>query len=347
MTTPQKVLYDDIWSRSVKALDEEEAKRTMKTELRDDDGCVIILHPNDDGTYHWMCPNCKREDLGLSAETDLTAYCPNVACPGCGFQFGVDKRYLNELSAPYICGECLFTQRFDGACGNCGANALRRASTPLPLSSSESLPKAGQLADEVELSDEQVTEIEARLQDVYAKWHSPDYVKRLLDTDIPALCQTVRTLREELECACEFCDETVYDKQGNPLTFLVCGRCWNASAVKNQEAITALRDEAATLTAENTALREQLQAKATLVISETAQENTRLREQLAEARAQVEKFSTLADERHDLLAAEKRANDGLRGQVVGLNTKLAQVEKELAATKQHRDDLIEELRRQP
>lgn len=114
---------------------------------------TIILHPNDDGTYHWMCPNCKREDLGLSAETDLTAYCPNVTCPHCGFQFGVDKRYLNELSTSYICGECLVTQRFSGTCGNCGANALRRASMPVPLDMEEKQLKMPSENELIEVGD--------------------------------------------------------------------------------------------------------------------------------------------------------------------------------------------------
>lgn len=66
------------------------------------DGCAIILHPNDDGTYHWMCPNCKREDLELSAETNLADYIPNITCSNCGFQFGVDKRYLNTQTSEPI-----------------------------------------------------------------------------------------------------------------------------------------------------------------------------------------------------------------------------------------------------
>lgn len=114
----------------------EEAEELSMTIPTASDGCTIILHPNDDGTYHWMCPNCKREDLGLSAETNLDDYLPNVTCPNCGFQFGVDKRYL---SASYICKECLTTQRFDGACGNCGARATRRASIPVPLASSRDI----------------------------------------------------------------------------------------------------------------------------------------------------------------------------------------------------------------
>lgn len=106
---------------------------------KNNDGCTIVLHPNNDGTYHWMCPNCKTEDLGLSAETNLADYIPNVTCPSCGFQYGVDKRYLNESlsSASYICGECLHIQRFDKACGNCGASAMRHASTPVPLQSNQ------------------------------------------------------------------------------------------------------------------------------------------------------------------------------------------------------------------
>ena len=55
---------------------------------------TIILHPNNDGTYHWTCPKCKHEGLSLSSETNLADFLPNVTCSNCGFQFGVDKRYL-------------------------------------------------------------------------------------------------------------------------------------------------------------------------------------------------------------------------------------------------------------
>ena len=81
---------------------------------------------------------------------------------------------------------------------------------------------------------------------------------------IPALCQTVRALRaetnqlkEELEVACEFCDEPSYDKAGNALTFLVCGRCWNKNMEVNRQTISTLRDELAALTRERDALRKQ------------------------------------------------------------------------------------------
>ena len=83
-------------------------------------------------------------------------------------------------------------------------------------------------------------------------------------TDIPTLCQTVRALRaetnqlkEELEVACEFCDEPSYDKAGNALTFLVCGRCWNKNMEVNRQTISTLRDELAALTRERDALRKQ------------------------------------------------------------------------------------------
>ena len=69
---------------------------------------------------------------------------------------------------------------------------------------------------------------------------------------IPALCATISALRaEQIEGeTCEFCDHPTNDEKGNPLTFLVCGRCWNANAETNRKTITELRDQLTVMTEE-------------------------------------------------------------------------------------------------
>lgn len=95
------------------------------------------------------------------------------------------------------------------------------------------------------LSDEVLKKIEARPSVSTEQWS----LHRVLITESErdALCQTVRALRQEqLEGeTCELCDDPTNDEKGNPLTFLVCGRCWNANEVKNREIITALREQLA------------------------------------------------------------------------------------------------------
>lgn len=78
--------------------------------------------------------------------------------------------------------------------------------------------------------------------------------------DMLALCQTVRALRQEQTEGetCELCNDPTNDEKGNPLTFLVCGRCWNANVDKNREIITALRDQLAQVKKERDALQDQI-----------------------------------------------------------------------------------------
>lgn len=68
--------------------------------------------------------------------------------------------------------------------------------------------------------------------------------------DIPALCRSLRqawgeneALRTDLRQGetCEKCEQETNDEQGNPLTFLVCGRCWN----KREEEVKTLREQLA------------------------------------------------------------------------------------------------------
>lgn len=62
----------------------------------------------------------------------------------------------------------------------------------------------------------------------------------------------------------------------------------------------------------------------------------------------MKKFSTLADERHDLLSGERRANDGLRAERARMLQSLERAQKarnayqaQLARATQERDALLE------
>lgn len=59
-----------------------------------DDGCSIVLHQTNDGHHHWLCPNCKRENVSPVGAIDLSKFLPSVVCSECGFEFGVDKSAL-------------------------------------------------------------------------------------------------------------------------------------------------------------------------------------------------------------------------------------------------------------
>jgi hypothetical protein len=124
------------------------------------------------------------------------------------------------------------------------------------------------------LSDNEVAEVAAMFPHAeYQPTLSPDEVdpcefcKGTIDDHkancvvphVHALCQTVRALRaEQLEGeTCELCDDPTNDEKGNPLTFLICGRCWNKNVEVNRQTITGLRDELAALTQERDTLREQ------------------------------------------------------------------------------------------
>lgn len=58
------------------------------------DGCSIVLHQTNDGHHHWLCPNCKRENISRVGVIDLNKFLPSVICSECGFEFGVDKSAL-------------------------------------------------------------------------------------------------------------------------------------------------------------------------------------------------------------------------------------------------------------